>query len=609
MNLISKILTLSLIFGTSFGIAFPSDFADANVVITELNKKYVLKSDANRHLSEVKASSSYTYQARRADDRALAYEYYSSETPIKKASAPGSKPIYKSVEDDDIFYSGMRVCALPLELKKGKPVTARFERDYTALEQFGDIMIASDKFVEQACFEITVPSELADVIKVQPYDMPSTAMFTSATDKNGNLIYSLRISDLEPFRHEDYAAPATQTVPRIIVTGQFSTVDDLYDFLRSNVDNDDPEPEVAAMARQVTENCADDKARIHAIASWVRQNIRYVGIEHGELGKRPDTAGNVLSKRYGDCKGSANLIRQMLRACGIDGRRVWIGTRGNVIGPFSRYRLFGCADHMIAAAVLNDSIIYLDGTTSFSPRDYLPYSIAGQEAIVEAGDSCLLTTLPAYVTDRYPTEIKGSFALDGNTLTGDISITMRGNDRMAFENFMADVNVNQRLSLCHAWLAQSNSATYTDVANSTDAPDAQTSTLSAHESDSKAVVPAGAKRYVSLHPLRNWTLKPVNVNNRRRPVSTGSPYNIITSMELAVPEGYTVESMPKDATVDTPWFAANLSYRQDGGRITVTGAVKGLETDVPLTDIPEWNEAVKAINRMNNDAIILTVNQ
>lgn len=609
MNLISRILTLSLLFGTSFGIAFPSDFADANVVITELNKKYVLKSDANRRLSEVKASSSYTYQARRADDKALAYEYYSSETPIKKASAPGSKPIYRSVEDDDIFYSGMRVCALPLELKKGKPVTARFERDYTALEQFGDIMIASDKFVEQGCFEITVPSELADVIKVQPYDMPSTAMFTSATDKNGNLIYSLRINNLEPFRHEDYAAPATQTVPRIIVTGQFATVDDLYDFLRSNVDNDDPEPEVAAMARQVTENCADDMARIHAIASWVRQNIRYVGIEHGELGKRPDTAGNVLSKRYGDCKGSANLIRQMLRACGIDGRRVWIGTRGNVIGPFSRYRLFGCADHMIAAAVLNDSIIYLDGTTSFSPSGYLPYSIAGQEAIVEAGDSCLLTTLPAYDTDRYPTEIKGSFALDGSTLTGDISMTMRGNDRMAFENFMAGVNVNQRLSLCHAWLAQSNSATYTDVANSTDAPDAQTSTLSAHENDSKAIVPAGAKRYVSLHPLRNWTLKPVNVNNRRRPVSTGTPYNIITSMELAVPEGYTVESMPKDAKVDTPWFAARLSYRQDGGRITVTGAVKGLETDVPLADIPEWNEAVKAINRMNNDAIILTVNQ
>ena len=609
MNLISKILTLSLIFGTSFGIAFPSDFADANVVITELNKKYVLKSDANRRLNEVKASSSYTYQARRADDRTLAYEYYSSETPIKKASAPGSKPIYKSVEDDDIFYSGMRVCALPLELKKGKTVTARFERDYTALEQFGDIMIASDKFVEQGCFEITVPSELADVIKVQPYDMPSTAMFTSATDKNGNLTYSLRISNLEPFRHEDYAAPATQTVPRIIVTGQFATVDDLYDFLRSNVDNDDPEPEVVAMARQVTENYADDMARIHAIASWVRQNIRYVGIEHGELGKRPDTAGNVLSKRYGDCKGSANLIRQMLRACGIDGRRVWIGTRGNVIGPFSRYKLFGCADHMIAAAVLNDSIIYLDGTTSFSPRDYLPFFIAGQEAIVEAGDSCLLTTLPAYDTDRYPTEIKGSFALDGSTLTGDISMTMRGNDRMAFENFMADVNVNQRLSLCHAWLAQSNSATYTDVANSTDAPDAQTSTLSAHESDSKAVVPAGAKRYVSLHPLRNWTLKPVNVNNRRRPVSTGTPYNIISSMELAVPEGYTVESMPKDAKVDTPWFAAHLSYRQDGGRITVTGAVKGLETDVPLTDIPDWNEAVTAINRMNNDAIILTVNQ
>ena len=108
MNLISRILTLSLLFGTSFGIAFPSDFADANVVITELNKKYVLKSDANRRLSEVKASSSYTYQARRADDRTVTYEYYSSETPIKKASAPGSKPIYRSVGTTTSFTA---VCA------------------------------------------------------------------------------------------------------------------------------------------------------------------------------------------------------------------------------------------------------------------------------------------------------------------------------------------------------------------------------------------------------------------------------------------------------------------------------------------------------------------
>lgn len=585
------------------GSVFASE--DDNVIIKELNKTFTLKADKNWRLEKVRETSSYTFLARRADDKALAYEYYSSETPIKKASAPGSKPIYKSVEDDDLFYTGMRICALPLELKKGKPVTARFEMDYEALEQFGHIFVADGKFIEHGRYEIIVPPVLADKIKVEVCDLPQTATFTKDTDKNGNWVYTVEVSNLTPFKREDYAAAAAQTAPRIIVSGQFATVDELYQFLRQAVDNDEPEAEVAALARQITADCTDDMDRIATIATWVRQNIRYVGIEHGEFGKRPDTAGNVMSKRYGDCKGSANLIRQMLRACGIDGRRVWIGTRGDVVGPFSKYKLFGCGNHMIAAAVLSDSIVYIDGTTSFSPRNYLSHHIAGQEAIVEAGDSCLLTTLPAYDTDRYPIEVKGSFRLTDKTLTGDISMAMRGSSRMTFENVIASLNTNKRLSLCHLWLAQTNSATYTDVVNTTNAPDADVTTLTAKESDSKAVVPAGAKLYVSLHPLRNWSIKAVDTDKRRRPISTGSPRYIVTDMTLEIPAGYTVDRLPAETKIDTPWFTGSLTYSRDGDKITVSGSIMELETDVPLDRIPDWNKAVKEINRMNNESVVL----
>lgn len=579
--------------------------SDGNVVISRMTETYTLKAGKNGRLGEVRAVTSRTYEARRADGRVLACEFYSSETPITKATAPGVKPVYKSMESGNMFFTGSRICAFPLELKKGKPVTVRFEKNYEALEQFGTIPVAETAFVLQGRYEVIVPQSLAGVIAVEACDLPATASFTTSTDKSGNIVYAVDVTDLPLFEDEDYAAPAISTAPRMIVSGMFPTISDLYAFNRSHIDDSEPESEVAELARSITASCGDDLGRIDAIASWVRQNIRYVGIEHGDYGKRPDSAGNVLAKRFGDCKGSANLIRQMMRACGIDGRLVWIGTRGDVIGPFSRYKAFGCANHMIAAAVINDSIVYVDGTLSFAPRRFIPYHIAGQEAIVEAGDSCLLTTLPPYDADRYVTETTGRFAIDGKCLTGDIAMKLRGHDRMMFENTITSLNTNKRTSFCQVYLAQTKSATYTDITNSTDAPDADVTLLTARESDSKAVVPAGSKLYVSLHPLRNWLLTPVDTDGRRRQVSTGTPYSMSTSMTLEIPEGYAVGRLPEDTDIDNVWFNGSMRYRREGNTVTVTGTLRGVATEAPLADIAAWNEAVKEISRVNNDAIIL----
>ncbi len=579
---------------------------DDNVVISRLGETYTLKAGKDGSLVEVKAVITKTFKVNRADDSALAYEFYSSETPINKASAPGVKPVYRSMESDDMFFSGSRICALPLELKPGKPVTARFEKDYKALEQFGAVVIAESYFIEQARIEIVVPSSLIETITVEACDLPATATFTNVTDAKGNMVYTLETAGIPAAKNEKYAASAICSAPRLIVSGLFTTLDDLYKFMRVHLDGSETAPEVVSLAREITSSCADDLERIDVIASWVRNNIRYVGIEHGDYGKRPDTAGNVLSKRYGDCKGSANLICRMMRACGIDGRLVWIGTRGHVIGPYSKYKDFGCGNHMIAAAVLGDSIVYVDGTVTFAPRRFLPYHIAGCEAIVENGDSYMLTTLPEYDNDRYITEVTGCFRVAGNSLEGDIAMTLRGHDRVVFENNIAGLSPNKRLSYCHLFLAPTKSATYDNIVISTDAPDAATTHLSAREKDGKAIVPATSRLYVSLHPLRFGLPDPVDADGRMRPVSTGVPRNISTSMTFEMPDGYDADRLPDDIHVDNPWFKGDLCYRRDGNTVTVNGQIKNISTEASVDSIKLWNEAVKELNRINNETIVLT---
>mgnify|MGYP002508109436 CR=1 FL=1 len=72
---------------------------------------------------------------------------------------------------------------------------------------------------------------------------------------------------------------------------------------------------------------ADKREMADTITAWVRQNIRYVAVEHGEYAYRPASPESVLSDKYGDCKGMAALIKDMLCHSGIDGRMVWIRIR------------------------------------------------------------------------------------------------------------------------------------------------------------------------------------------------------------------------------------------------------------------------------------------
>ena len=152
--------------------------SDGNVVISRMTETYTLKAGKNGRLSEVRAVTSRTYEARRADGHVLAYEFYSSETPITKATTPGVKPVYKSMESD-------------------------------------------------------------------------------------NIIYAVDVTDLPPFEDEDYAAPAISTAPRMIVSDMFPTISDLYAFNRSHIDDSEPEPEVAELARSITASCGDDLGRNH----------------------------------------------------------------------------------------------------------------------------------------------------------------------------------------------------------------------------------------------------------------------------------------------------------------------------------------------------------
>ena len=595
-----------LITGVLFATQCVAARADDNVIITKSDKTYTL-SAKNDKLATVKVVEQTTYLARRADETIPAVAFYNEDISIDKASAPGAKPIYRSWEDKDMFYTGSRICALPVSLKKDKPTKVVFEQTYRAPEQFCNILLIEPYFTSEATVTVIVPAALADNIRLSLLNTPDGVALTAETKANGDIIYTLKETDRKAWHSQKLAPSADAIAPQIIVTGFFCGVNELYTFLRGKISEEAPSAEVSALAHQITDTISDDRRKAQAIAAWVQNNIRYIAVEHGEYGIRPDAAAQVLAKRFGDCKGSANLIRAMLRAIGLDGRFVWIGTRGNVAANWTDMPSLAAGNHMIAAAVLPDTTLFLDGTARFLPASVPPPGIAGQQCLVENGADCILDTVPSQRPGFNSVDMHAEVEMRENALAGTFDIAMTGIEKTAFLASLAGVDASKRFALLKRYLAFDRNSTVIDnITIDESTPDALSASVAYTEADPTAVRSlSGGKTYVSLRPLRAFDYPVFNIDERKLPVSFRycSDYN--STVTFTVPDGYTLGSLPEKAEIQTPWFSGDISYIWDGNKVICHAHICMTSDYVKTDEVAEWNNAVRQIQKAASAPIIL----
>lgn len=137
---------------------------------------------------------------------------------------------------------------------------------------------------------------------------------------------------------------------------------------------------------------ADTKRKVDAIYEHVVRNTRYVGLEFGIHGYKPYRTTDVYSRRFGDCKDKASLLKVMLAQAGIDSHLVLVRTRdqGNAPGSPASLALF---NHAITYVPSLD--LFLDGTAEWSGPDELPSSDQGATVlVVKDGKGAELREIP-----------------------------------------------------------------------------------------------------------------------------------------------------------------------------------------------------------------------
>ena len=580
--------------------------ADSNIVITDANEVYTLVADGKGDLSKVKVRKETNYMAQRVAETAIALESFGSHVKIDKASAPGTKPVYKPWISEYVFYDDSKMCVLPIEIKKGKQAKAVFEKTYTDVAHFSTIFIPEIYPIQKKTIVIEVPAALASQVKVVEKSLGGNVVKTVKDGGNGKITYFYEASDIPEIKSEEYMPSLSAVAPRLYVTGLFESVDELYQHMRTyTINTEDDLTEINEFSRSLVADCADDMSRIKAIVEWVQNHIRYIAIEHGEYGFRPELASHVFEKRYGDCKGMSALLKAMFRAVGLDARLVWIGT-DDISVDWTEVPALSSGDHMICAVMLDGKTLYVDGTAQYMPVGVYPSSIEGQQTIVENGETCIVERVPMIAPEQNADSLSAQMVIDGHNLKGKMKRSLTGMRKMIMAGSYNGKSADRRNDYLIAYLSYPRKNVEIDnVAVEGNTMQSDTAVVEADVIEKEACQHLGDAIYIDLRPVRHPYMEVVNIKDRKNDVKFPGRYNFVSNICVSVPDGFAVDCLPQMAEFENEWVKVKIAYEVKDSAVVCESTATMKRRDVSLADMQQWNALIRKIVAANNEQIVL----
>lgn len=383
-----------------------------------------------------------------------------------------------------------------------------------------------------------------------------------------------------------------------------ANVADLYAWYAEIVAMSDNDTSVVApKAKQLVEGLNTDEEKMKAIFYWVQDNIRYVAFEDGLAAFKPDACQNVYNNRYGDCKGMANLLKNMLKSVGYDARLTWIGTKRIAYD----YNIPSVAvdNHMICTVFLNGKKYFLDGTESFIGLDDYAHRIQGRPVMIENGKEFLIDTIPDLPVDRNIHARTGTFSVQSDMLSGKLKEKISGENKTKLLRINSSTARADKEKMLLAYLNDDESGI--EVNNIT------TSDLSNREIDAElnyeikytnAAFSDGNKIYFKPDNVREFGGHTVDTP-RISDVAYNHKLNYVHNYTFNLPAGYRVKYMPKAINFDNEEFNFSISCVDNGNSVRYIKSLKIKTGYISKKNFDVWNKLIKELTDHYKEHIII----
>lgn len=448
--------------------------------------------------------------------------------------------------------------------------------------------------VQNSRFTIVAPADYLVRYKQVNYEgAPSTSQ------KGNTKTYTWEVKNLPAKKPELSAPPFTEMVPSVIFapsrfevqgySGDMSTWEGFGKFMYQLIKGRDVLPaNVKEQVHALTDRLTNDREKIAVLYEYLQKNTRYISIQLGIGGWQPFEAAYVAEKKYGDCKALSNYMIALLKEAGITGKYIEIYS-GESFPELVEDFPSSQANHVICCVPLANDTLWLECTSQTVSPGYMGRFTGNRKAILvdESGSKIVHTPVYKAADNLQKRIVKATTDTDGN-LVAIINNTYTGLQQDLPHALMYDATIEQREKYLNRMF---NLPTY--------------KVISSEYKEQKGIIPVMLERLnISLSNYATITGKRLFINpnifgaSKKVEADTARKYDYVIkdayrdedSVEIDIPAGYTVETLPKNLTLDTRFGKYSCSTEMHNNKIVYRRLMEQASGRYPAQ---QYNDLVK----------------
>lgn len=607
---------------------FPDDRVAATLVEEEFNFSKARNSDKLPVVAAVR-NTGINFMALRERAGIQYFDFYNSFSRItsfkqleKKKGMFGIKKNYnvgyaidRSASSSEIFSDDSRVKYFNIGFTGYGDVTrVETEKIYLDSKYLTTVYFHTYFPTKEKVIKIVVPDWLQ--LDIREFNFDGYKVMKQKIQEKNTTIYTYRLLNLPAIKSEQKTMGAAYQWPHLVLVvtsfnndGKtekgFKDAGDLYNWYnylyKKCLNNPD---ELKAKVTELTSGKTTDIEKVKAIFYWVQDNIRYIAFEDGLAGFVPATVQDVFKAKYGDCKGMANLMTEMLKLAGQEAYMTWIGTRHL---PYDYTLPSLCVDnHCISTVILNGKEYYLDGTEKYIPFGDYAWRIQGKEVLIGKGSAYDVKKVPVIDKEKSKIFTQTSFQLKDSILKGHVKVTLTGEQRTGFHQYYHDLPADDRKKLLQRFLGFGNRNMAVSNVKTSDLGNREIPIVIEGDIDlSNYVITEGKEVYLGIDFFAENLKDYIPDKDRQQDYALYSSYVSQDETDLVLPAGYKVVSLPGAINEQAEDYGVNASYTAKDNKVVFKKTLSFNNGRIRRQDFENWKAFAKKLKDFNSNLILI----
>ena len=342
----------------------------------------------------------------------------------------------------------------------------------------------------------------------------------------------------------------------------------------------------------------DTNQKLNKIFQYVKERMnwdKYTGYSCN------DGVKTAYKQKTGNIAEINLMLASMLQSSGFQAMPVLVSTRANGVAIFPNKSAY---NYVVVAVEDNNKIVLLDATDKYALPNQIPFRALNWfgRLIRKDGSSTTIDLMPKEASNEN-VMMNYSITKEGK-VTGKIRRQYSDYNAQLFRNNYVGLKEEQYIEKLENDLNKIEISEY-ERANAIDISKPIQETFSFTGTNFCDVV--GDKIYVAPMLFLGSKKNPFNQEKREYPVDFGFPFQDKYTINIEIPEGYAVESLPAATSIQTEQNICSFKYiiLQNGNKVQISIVQ---DVSVPIVnpvDYPLLKESYKKLIEKETEKIVL----